>query len=144
MTDYTRKVHKCAVVVFCEAEGVDEADAAYAAQLAISHTLRENAVKGVKLESINDHQCAECGVTELKLTKKGLIPSHAAGERWVAREKKYRCPGSGKKPRNYEEPVVGYIARNGHTLYARVHQLMEVGVALGNGYLWARTTRKAF
>lgn len=32
----------------------------------------------------------------------------------------------------------------GHQYHVRVHQVMEAGQALGNGYLWAEVTSKAF
>lgn len=144
MSDYERRVRRCAVVVFCEAEGVDEQDAAAAAQYALSNLIREHGLEGVQLESVAGPTCSHCGVDQLKLTKRGKIASHASCERFVARSKKNRCPGSGKPPRTPDEPIIGYTARSGLRLYTRVHQIMEVGMALGNGYLWARTTRKGF
>lgn len=142
--DYTRKVRRCAIVVFCEAEGVDEQDAAAAAQYALSNLIRTHGLEGVELESVSEPTCSVCGVDQLRLTKKGNITSHASCERFVARRRVDRCVGSGKLPRVPNEPIIGYTARSGLALHARVHQVMEAGMALGNGYLWAKTTRKGF
>jgi hypothetical protein len=41
-------------------------------------------------------------------------------------------------------PRVGFIRKDGLRVMADVHDVMEIGMAAGNGYLWTHPTRKAF
>lgn len=86
---------RVAVTLFCEAEGVDEMDAAAHATRAIRQAL------------------AGSPIARLPLT----LPS-----------------------------VVAYPGRSGEHVFEPVvvHQVMDAGMAAGNGYLWLRPTSKAF
>lgn len=86
-----RKNFRCAIVIFCESEGVDERDAGTGAVMSISHLLREGGLLGQEYLSIPS-------------------PPRPDGRSWET----------------------------------KVHDVIEAGMAIGNGYLWTHVTSKAF
>lgn len=160
-----RKTHKVAIVVMCEAEGVDERDAAAGAQLALSRLVYVNSQddKQGEVGSVRGPVCSECGVAWMHddddpLDTDGNIRRHVSCERWSPEELKRdqmadgfmdepiqaACEGSGKPPAKPRDPVIGFTRPDGMGIYARVHQIMDAGMAAGNGYLWLQPTWKAF
>lgn len=144
-TNYERGPHQVAITVFVEAEGIDAHDASAGASMAISQALRE-----ASLDELQDMPtslapaCRSCGLTA-GLTGKGVMKSHYPGEHGPVRKPNKPCPGVGHTPAVRSEPVVGYLRmRDGLRISARVFQVMEAGMAAGNGYLWVRPTVKAF
>lgn len=142
------EMHRVAIVVFCEAAGVDEHDAAAAARMALSATLRKAGEPDPALPSATKPSCASCGAYA-KVNKKGLIKAHHRGETFMwdpedGEEQSAPCEGTGLPPHQRNEPVVAVEYRNGHIMRARVFDTMEAGMAAGNGYLWTRPTVKAF
>lgn len=163
----SRETHKVAIVVLCEAEGVDEHDAASAAQYAIGQALRDanQPDNQDKVGSVRGPVCSECGISWPKsedrfdggIDSDGNIRSHISCERWSPEELRRgqladgydeplqdACEGSGKPPRRPDEPVVGFTRQDGLPIYARVHEIMDAGMAAGNGYLWLQPTWKGF
>lgn len=41
------------------------------------------------------------------------------------------------------QPEFGFVRKDGVSYVAKLRSILEVGMALGNGYLWAKPTRKA-
>jgi hypothetical protein len=149
-----RETHRVAVTVFAEAEGADGNDAASVVAMVLRELIHDNAEADghALLGSAGLPTCDHCGV-RIGLTPSGNVATHMVGETWSpddfvrdnpAMEKPDACAGSGQPPHLSTQPVIGFTHRNGATLYARVHDVMETGMALGNGYLWAKPTSKAF
>lgn len=137
-------MHRVAIVVFCEASGVDEGDAAAMARMALSSTLRQSGTPDPSYPSATKPSCAACG-SYAKVNKQGLIKAHHQAETDLFDDSDYPpCEGSGKPPHERGEPVVSVEYRNGHVMRARVFDTIEAGMAAGNGYLWTRPTVKAF
>lgn len=142
------QMHRVAMVVFCEAPGVDASDAAAAARMALSATLRKAGSPDPALPSATRPSCADCGAYA-KVNKKGLIKAHHRGETFMwepedGEEQSAPCAGTGQPPRTRNEPVVAVEYRNGHIMRARIFDTIEAGMAAGNGYLWTEPTVKAF
>jgi hypothetical protein len=152
-----RETHRVAIVVFCEAEGVDEDDATTAALMALRTLIEDGRQddKQGKVGSVRGPTCDVCGVSwlsdekEAGLDSDGNVSRHVEGER-VAPEEidddeiPAACEGSGKPPRTPDEAVIGFDRQTRGGIYARVHQVIGVGMATGNGYLQMRPTWKAF
>lgn len=137
-------MHRVAIVVFCEASGVDEGDAAAMARMALSSTLRQAGEPDPSMPSATKPSCAACGAYA-KVNKAGMIKAHHQAETGLIDDSDYPpCEGSGKPPQVRGEPVVSVEYRNGHVMRARVFDTIEVGIAAGNGYLWTKPTVKAF
>lgn len=159
-----RTTYKVAIVILCEAEGVDERDAAAAAQIALGRLIHQGQQKDKQGEvgSVRGPVCSDCGVAwmhddENPLDADGNIKRHVSYERWSPEELKRdqmadgydeplmdACEGSGKPPREPCDPVIGFTRPDGHGIYARVHAIMDAGMAAGNGYLWLQPTWKGF
>ena len=160
----TRETHRVAIVVLCEAEGVDAADAAAGAQMAITRALYDGSQddKQGKVGQVRGPSCSKCGISwmhddKAPLDEDGNIRRHVWAERWSPEELKRdqmvggydeplqdACEGSGKPPRAPSGLLVGFDRPDGLAIYARVHEVMEAGMAAGNGYLWTQPTWKAF
>lgn len=141
-----RETHRVAIVVFCEAEGVDPRDAATGAEWALNHLFREHMhADGASLvRSTTAPTCGECGATP-GLTDDGVLGDHARGENFLAAGfEERRCYGAGMPPRDPNEPVIGYERPDGLGIYARVHDVMDLNMALANGYLRATPTLRAY
>lgn len=142
----TREARRVAVVVFCEAAGVDDYDAAVGAQLALSRLIHEHGVADPDCKLVGvagPPRCAACGAPAT-ITARGKVRAHPSCESYVTRPGQTSCSGSGKPPAQPSEPVIGFERADRVGIYARVHQIMDVGMAAGNGYLWTRPTVKAF
>lgn len=140
--------HRVALVVMCEAEGSDAYDAAVGARMALSnliygHKVEDSAEAVALVPTSLPPRCAACGSTP-PLTSKGKVWAHVSCETWPPKKGQTRCPGSGKPPHEPREPVIGYVRRDGLPIYARVYEVMDAGVAAGNGYLWLQPTIKAY
>lgn len=137
-------MHRVAIVVFCEAAGADEGDAAAMARMALASTLRKAGEPDPAFPSATKPSCAACGAYA-KVNKAGVIKPHHQGETDLFDGSDYPpCEGSGKPPHERKEPVVSVEYRNGHIMRARIFDTMEAGMAAGNGYLWTKPTVKAF
>lgn len=150
----TQTSHRVAIVVFCEAEGVDEFDAGAAARMAISRVLHQAGRTGPdaqeKVPSTRAPSCPHCGA-RAGVDDEGLTANHVLGESFFPDPDPdapdYRpeaCEGTGRPPRPDTHPIIGFDRPDGVGIYARVHETMEAGMALGNGYLWTHTTPKAY
>jgi hypothetical protein len=160
----SRETHKIAVIVFCEAEGVDDMDAAAGAQMALSRLIYQNnqTDKQGEVGQVRGPSCSSCGISWPEgygpaVDEDGNIKRHVDCERWSPEELKHdqmndgfdepladACEGSGKPPREPSEPVIGFTREDGLPIYMRVHQIMDAGMAAGNGYVWMQPTWKAF
>ena len=149
-----RTPHRVAIVVFCEAEGIDERDAAVAAQMAVSHALRQagtsDPLAQAKVASTREPSCQRCGA-RAGVGDDQRVAKHVAGEPFFPDPDPLApdwrpdpCPGTGMQPQADTQPVVGFDRPDRLPTYARVHEVMDVGMALGNGYLWAHTTTRAY
>lgn len=138
------EMHRVAIVVFCEASGVDEGDAAAMARMALASTLRQAGSPDPSWPSSTRPSCAACG-SYADVTDVGVMGDHHQGEIGVFDESDFPlCKGSGLPPHERSEPVVSVEYRNGHVMRARIFDTVEAGMAAGNGYLWTRPTAKAF
>lgn len=146
-------VHRVAVVVFCEAEATDPGDAAHVARMALSQALREQRLPADAYADFGTSvppRCADCGAGAA-LGPTGNMVRHVVGEPWAPEDversegeaRPAACGGSGQPPAKDNHPVVGYD-RGRVPFRARIFEVMDVGVAAGNGYLWTQPTWKAF
>lgn len=150
-----RDVHRVAIVVFCEAEGVDAQDAAHGAEIALRHLIHEHQTPPDDVHDFGTAlppRCARCGAYA-PVTPAGVMAEHVFCEPYspgdVEREegeaRPEACEGSGQPPESRDEPVIGYQrARDNLQIRARVHQVMEVGTAGINGHLLAVPTWRSY
>lgn len=148
------QTHRVALVVMCEADGYDAADAGAVAQMALSRLvhLHGEQTGQERVGSSSRPMCAACGV-QSSVDDAGLVRAHLEAETWSPEEyaaehpgepTPVACKGSGQHPRTPQETIIGFDRPNGHGVYARVHRVMEAGAAIGNGYLWTHPTTKAY
>lgn len=138
------RMHRVAMVVFCEASGYDDMDAAATARMALTATLRKAGAADPTLPSATPPSCAVCGA-RAQVTKVGVMKRHHLGEEDFIDDSDHGpCDGSGKPPRVRDEPVLTVEYRNGHVMQARIFDTVEAGMAAGNGYLWTKPTPRAF
>lgn len=139
--------HRVAIVVLCEANGVDESDASAVATAALSRLVREHRIEGAETDvaSTMDPSCSGCG-SRPGVYADGAIAAHATGENWIADENdaEHLCEGTRQPPRISQHPVIGFDRADGTKFRVRVNEVMDAGVAAGNGYLWLEPTTKAF
>jgi hypothetical protein len=141
-------MHRVGIVVFCEAPGYDDGDAAAVAKMAISATLRKAGEADPTFPTASKPTCATCGAPA-KVSKQGLVKAHHSGEAGLIEDEEGEppvppCEGSRKAPHVPAEPVLKVEYRNGHIMETRIFDTVEVGVAAGNGYLWTKPTVRAF
>lgn len=146
--------YRIALVVFCEARGVDEHDASAGAQIALNRLIYEHKDPDAQehVGSAMPPTCATCGVNT-PMTDDGLVGDHVSCERWSPRSSssttpalplQKRAPAPGSRHSRPRAPVIGFVRPDGLPIFIRVHDVMEASMALGNGYLWTRPTIRAF
>lgn len=139
-----RGVHQVAVTVFVEAEGVDAHDAGAGAVMAINRLIHTNHVEEFQdMPTSITPKCSKCYL-EAGVTGKGVIKSHYPGEHGPVRKPYKPCSGTGKAPWVPDQPVVGFVRADRLRIAARVFDVMETGMAAGNGHLWIRPTRRSY
>lgn len=141
----SRETHQVAMVVLVDAEGVDYHDASAGARMALDYALRQMSDPTLQdMPSSLEPVCDECGL-DAGLTQKGLVRSHYPGEHIRLRRAADRCPGAYAPPRVQQQPIVGFLrGRDKLRIAARVYDVIEMGMAMGNGYTWTRPTRRGF